>query len=368
MEPCECPTAGAFGFGFSFARGFPSRSPAEGSGPAQLVDHGTTVPGRWRSRDTFVPRKSRALPKRAGHDGTQGLGRRIFRREPDARECKGGDKLVQLLPVRRVVNTIERLIDVPRRAHVRRDHRFFDHPVRRIALRQRHGGDATVLEGQSWLAAVEVERPPLRAARAQRRVHLEQRVKLIGSRCRFRVSQSGVRPNNRLIEFMGRYRSRLRYSHVADQCKASFARDQRADTVGKRLRQHRDDAVRQVDGISASPGFGVERGTGLYIMSDIGDRHYQSPAALTQPHPVYRIIEVARVRAIDGDQRQRCEIPATDRIARRHAPGRGDIEGIRPVDRHAETAKHGPSRPVGFVSCAQHGKDAAAVTPSVLPQ
>ena len=36
----KCPTAGAFGF----ARG-----------PAPLVDHATSVPGRWRSTDTFVP-------------------------------------------------------------------------------------------------------------------------------------------------------------------------------------------------------------------------------------------------------------------------------------------------------------------------
>ena len=36
----KCPTAGAFGF----ARG-----------PAPLVDHATSVPGRWRSPDTFVP-------------------------------------------------------------------------------------------------------------------------------------------------------------------------------------------------------------------------------------------------------------------------------------------------------------------------
>ena len=51
----KCPTAGAFGFGFSLARGSPSRSPAKGSGPAPLVDHATIVPGRWRSPDTFVP-------------------------------------------------------------------------------------------------------------------------------------------------------------------------------------------------------------------------------------------------------------------------------------------------------------------------
>ena len=51
----KCPTAGAFGFGFSLARGSPSRSPAKGSGPAPLVDHATSVPGRWRSPDTFVP-------------------------------------------------------------------------------------------------------------------------------------------------------------------------------------------------------------------------------------------------------------------------------------------------------------------------
>ena len=114
--------------------------------------------------------------------------------------------------------------------------------------------------------------------------------------------------------------------------------------------------------------FDVEWRTGLYVMRDIGDRHYQSPAPLTPTLSVYGIIEVARVRAVDGDQRQRGEIPATDRIARRDAPGRAHIEPMRPVDRHAVAAKQGPGRPVGFVSCVQHGEDTTAVTPSVLPQ
>ena len=42
----QCPTAGAFGPALSLARGTPSRSPAEGSGPAPLAVRGTIAPGR----------------------------------------------------------------------------------------------------------------------------------------------------------------------------------------------------------------------------------------------------------------------------------------------------------------------------------
>ena len=42
----QCPTAGAFGSGLFLARGSPSRSPAEGSGPSPLVVHRTTALGR----------------------------------------------------------------------------------------------------------------------------------------------------------------------------------------------------------------------------------------------------------------------------------------------------------------------------------
>ncbi len=40
----KCPTGGTFGFA---------------CGPAPLVDHGTTTPGRWRFPVAFVPWKGR---------------------------------------------------------------------------------------------------------------------------------------------------------------------------------------------------------------------------------------------------------------------------------------------------------------------
>jgi len=56
---CECPTAGAFG---------------SACGPAPLVAHGPTVPGRWRSPETFVPWEGMLLsvPSRVSLAGIEG--------------------------------------------------------------------------------------------------------------------------------------------------------------------------------------------------------------------------------------------------------------------------------------------------------
>ena len=49
--PMRVPHSRCLRLRFVLARGTPSRSP----GPAPLVDHGTTAPGRWRSREAVVP-------------------------------------------------------------------------------------------------------------------------------------------------------------------------------------------------------------------------------------------------------------------------------------------------------------------------
>ena len=103
-------------------------------------------------------------------------------------------------------------------------------------------------------------------------------------------------------------------------------------------------------------------------MRDIGNGDDKSPAAVRLWLGIHRIVEVARIRTVDGHKRQRGEIPASDRVTGRHAAGRVDVECIGPVDGHAVARKQGGSRTVGFVSCAQHGQDAAAVPAPVLPQ
>ena len=86
-------------------------------------------------------------------------------------------------------------------------------------------------------------------------------------------------------------------------------------------------------------------------MRDIGDGHDQPPPAIGSPLGVYGIVEVPRIGAIDGDQRQGRKIQATGHVALRHAPGRADVDIVRPVDRYAVAAQQRDSRAVGFVSC-----------------
>ena len=115
----KCPTGGAFGSGFFLARGTPSRSPAEGSGPAPLVVHGPTAAGRWRSPETFVPCKCYMLNghwsksptrgtrdnRRRRKDGSARVGRGALPRAtsyatapPSRRAARSGDRTRRVVP------------------------------------------------------------------------------------------------------------------------------------------------------------------------------------------------------------------------------------------------------------------------------
>ena len=83
---------------------------------------------------------------------------------------------------------------------------------------------------------------------------------------------------------------------------------QRAEIVGDALGQHRHDAVREIDRVAALPRFLVERAAGPHIGGDVGDGDDHHPAAAIGGVGIGfgpdRIVMVARVGGIDGDERQ----------------------------------------------------------------
>ena len=105
---------------------------------------------------------------------------------------------------------------------------------------------------------------------------------------------------------------------------ALLARPQRAQPVGQRLRQHRHHAVGKIDRIAALARIPVERFIGAHIMGDVGDGDEDMPAARIVRVAVglgpYGIVEIARVDAVDGDQRHGAQIAA---LAERWRAGGG---------------------------------------------
>ena len=92
---------------------------------------------------------------------------------------------------------------------------------------------------------------------------------------------------------------------------------ERAEIVGNALRQHRHDAVGEIDRIAALERLAVERRARPHIMRDVGDGDGEDMTArvvrIGIGDGVNRVVVVLGVDRIDGDE---CELPPVPREAR----------------------------------------------------
>src|SRR5205809_863001 len=93
-------------------------------------------------------------------------------------------------------------------------------------------------------------------------------------------------------------------------CEAIDARIETADAVAQSLRQHRDHSVWEVNTVSAPARFSVQRAVALYVSSDISNVDAEPPTALDLLN-VNRVVEIARVIGIDGDDEFSAQIFAS---------------------------------------------------------
>ena len=90
-------------------------------------------------------------------------------------------------------------------------------------------------------------------------------------------------------------------------------RVQAAQAGGEFRRKHVDGAVGEVDRGGALVGLDVERAALGHVVRHVGDVHAEAEAAVLQPLQRDRVVEVARVLAVDRDGELRAEIgPAAD--------------------------------------------------------
>ncbi len=127
-----------------------------------------------------------------------------------------------------------------------------------------------------------------------------------------------MRVDHSRIELIGVDCPLVRYDAIAHHHQPINIGVQRAQSVGQLLRQHRNDTAREVHRSRTILRFDIERIAGLYIVADIGHRDDQPPplaaARLGNRLAVNRVVEVARIFAVDRAQRHVAQIDPAAQI------------------------------------------------------
>ena len=193
----------------------------------------------------------------------------------------------------------------------------------------------------------------------------------VGRRLHPLVGEPGARAHQRALEAVPELAPAPVDPQVHREAGAVLARAQRAQAVGQRLRQHRQHPVGEVDRVGAPPGFQVQRIAGAHVVGDVRDRHDQMPAAgigrVGIGLGVHRIVEVARVRAVDRDQRQRAQVDALAQRHRRAAAASASASGGKAIGRPTLCAAKRRSRPGRVLRRPNRSITFARPRPSAAP-
>ena len=127
--------------------------------------------------------------------------------------------------------------------------------------------------------------------------------------------------------------------HAHREARPVDAFHQRAQIGRQSLRQHRHDAVGEIGRVAALVGFAVERRARRHVMRHVGDGDDGDMAArvariVVGPGP-HRVVMVARVFRIDGDERDVAQIGAAARIGGRGARSASSSTSLRKFGRDA---------------------------------
>ncbi len=137
--------------------------------------------------------------------------------------------------------------------------------------------------------------------------------------------------------------------------------NQRAEVVRQRLRQHRHDPVGKVDRVAAPRRLAVEGATRRHVSGDIGDRDDDMPTAgigrIVVGLRPDRVVEIARVAAVDRDQLQLAQVGAAGGVGRRGRRCLGQRLGWKFV-RDVESGDRHPADRTRRIGCTEPLDDA----------
>ncbi|MCY1228262.1 hypothetical protein D9M72_405640 [compost metagenome] len=304
------------------------------------------------------------------------------------RQAGGAQEVAQVLQLlfagarvdavqRRVLEAFEEV----GRAYVGGQHALLDQPVRVVARARQDLLDLALrVADDIGLGGVEVDRAAL-APRLEQ--DLEQLVQVLqvrhqfGALVRLRtlgvgqdrpdlvVGQARGRVHHRGIELVTLEFTLGREHRIADHAQPVDVGIERAQPVGQLLRQHRDHAAGEVDGRGTVQRIAVQRRAGAHVVRHVGDRDDQAPALGTADLDrlaVDRIVEVARVFAVDGHQRDVAQVDAVVQVGLAHLIGqRGGFVRRRGREgmRHAVLAHRDLDFHAGIVDITEHFHHAA---------
>ena len=210
-----------------------------------------------------------------------------------------------------------------RGAHVGRQHAFFDHAMRIVALDRHNAFYLALRVKQDFsLSSLEINRAAFGARFhqfAEQRIEifeLRQQLALRGRAGGFvhqhrrddGIGQPRVRAHHRFMKrVIGNNTLRIN-RHVAGHAQPINIRVDRTQPIRQMLRQHGNNLARKIHRVAALLRLGIQRVAGLDIVTHIRDRHDQSEFAATMGFAIHRVVEVARGFAVDGHQRQAAQI------------------------------------------------------------
>ena len=131
------------------------------------------------------------------------------------------------------------------------------------------------------------------------------------------VGQTAVDVDDSRHDLVARDLALRRDLHLAGHREAVDAGVEAADAVAEFLRQHRDDAVDEVDTRAALACLAVERLILTHIPADIGDIDAEEEGTVRIAARKDAVIEVLRILTIDRDNRQVAAVAAASVLLRR---------------------------------------------------
>ena len=265
-------------------------------------------------------------------------------------------------------------------ADVGGEHAFFNEAVCVVACARDDALNVPAFVADDFgLYRVKVQRAALFARREQRAEHVlqvqqvrQQRGEALGLGAarvgqhfgHLRVGQARGAVHHGGVELVGGDAARSVHEHVAHHAEAVNPGIERAEAVAQLLRQHGNDAAREIDARGALGGVGVQRAAGRHIVAHVGNRHQQPPAIGLVAAPLHMrraaehgIVKVARVFAVYRHQRNVAQVHALRRFCSGHFIGQGS--GLRQrrlgkLVRHAVLAHRNLQLHARVVNLAQH--------------
>ena len=194
--------------------------------------------------------------------------------------------------------------------------------------------------------------------RHERRVLRQRRRIAVGQDgVHLRIGHARVAVDDAVVHLVAHDVAAAIHFHQARLHEPIDVRVQAAQTGGQLRREHVDRALREVHRRAALVGFLVERASLLHVVRHVRDVHAKPVMAVRQPLDRDRVVEVARVLAVDRHRRDRTEVGPSAEVSflDRPAKARGLLDrlvGVRVGD--AVLANDDLRVDAGLVDPAEH--------------